>query len=471
MNRLEFDNQIFNKMIAFIPRFSGYRRNNDFKNQKNHNSTYGRDSISFYFEQCEDNSEGKRFNVYRFYYNYQEYKKFITNDLNASTEKLNIKASPFEITEKQLHDLIEFLNSDNDYKTKMIVKEMDIQNYFDIETDELLENLNLAFCKYYFDCFESTFNFDETSNDIDFLYNKCFGNDSNNDDNYETSKYIEDIDGSDDYALRVYDVGQGNCSALIKYKNKDKKDYEVVMVFDFGLQPKIKNSDLDGMIAKINNQTIILISHFDMDHINNIINRTNLMPRLWIFPKYHGTGVKANKFFAVLLKVASHKTFSGIVPRYGGYLDLSDNIKIYQTIGKMDPNQSTKANAECLVTTIKSGKNNVLIPADSLYQEFDSRILETHYDYVLIPHHCCKYDTSLIRDIPKINSVIDENTKGIVLSGRNSFGHANYNHLLRYNKRIIFYHCNIYDDHKNIINKTSISTSLGKKCKFFEIKL
>ncbi len=470
MVQLESGKRIFYKMIAYLPMFS-IINDNHFGEQRA-GTQYLRDSISIYFEQCENNDENNiKFNIYRVYYNYNEYYKFILSGyLNNDIKKLNFKSSPFSVTKEELIELIQYMKFGSNPKNRIIAEVLpDSQSLKRISEDDLLETLNNAFYKYYYDCIEANFKYDETTRQIDFLFNEYIQNHRHEDFDYRPGRYMDNIDYSDDYSLRVFDVGQGNCSALIKYKDESKTDYEVIMVFDFGLQSKRKNSALDEMISKIDYQTKILISHFDMDHINNVITRTDLTTPWWIFPKYHGTGVKANKFFAVLLKVASHKTFSGIVPKYGGYLDLSDNIKIYQTIGKMDPNQSTKANAECLVTTIKSRKNNVLIPADSLYQEFDSRILETHYDYVLIPHHCCKYDTSLIRDIPKINSVIDENTKGIVLSGRNSFGHANYNHLLRYQKKIVFLSSKIYDDFKNDITSKCKIKTLGKK--YIEIEL
>lgn len=468
MNDLKEGKRILNKMTFCWQRYN-YKTN--YYNYDRINFPLKRDSISFYFEQSEDNSDNNRkFTIFRIYYNYDEYKKIIKNEfLDIDKEKINIKASPFEVSKIQLNDLIEYLIYSNDEISMILRKEVSInQNFSNLSDDEVVEYLNLIFYKVYYDCKKARFIPDDTFENVDALYTKCIEN-NNIDNDYRPNSYMNDFDGSNTYALRVYNVGQGNCSAIIKYTDKAKSDYDVIMVFDFGLENGKNNSDLNEMISKINHQIIILISHFDIDHINNVVNRLDLMTPWWIFPEYHGEGIKANKFFAVLLKVASKKTFSGIVPKYDGFLNLSTNIKIYQTKGKMDPNQSTKANAECLVSIILTNRNNVLIPADSLYQEYDPRIFENHYDYVLIPHHCCKYDTSLINGDKKIDNIIGSNTKGIVLSGKNDYGHANNNHLLRYPKQILFSSTKIYDDNK--IDITSKSKIFGLLGNFYEIKL
>ncbi len=467
MSDLEIGKEVLNQMLM-ISTING--SNHDF-DEIEICDLQKKDSISFYFEMCEDNNDDKyKFVVNRFHFDYAEYKYFFESDLNNKRiEKIDIKTSSFKVTKIQLIKLIEYLFLEDDNRTRVFYKEKIRELLVVPSDDELIEKINMFFYKFYYDLYSSAFRNDRTSRIVNYLYYKCIGNRRQNYYDYRPERRMEDIDNSHGYALRVYDVGQGNSSALIKYVDDGKKDYEVIMVFDFGLEFGKKNTSLNEMINKIDYQTKILISHFDMDHINNVINRTNLMTPWWIFPNYTGKGVKANKFFAVLLKVASNKTFSGIVPQYHGYLNLSNNIMIYQNTCLMDPNQSTKNNAECLVSTIITRRNRVLIPADSLYEEFDTRIANNNFDYVLIPHHCCKYDTSKIIGQKKIDSIIRDNTKGIALSGKNSYGHTNINHLLKYPVSFIFPSCKIYDDNKNdITSKLKLPVIMGE---YFEIEL
>ena len=83
-------------------------------------------------------------------------------------------------------------------------------------------------------------------------------------------KEYEDTQESDLFELRVYNVGQANCSALIKYTDYGKTDYKVVVVFDYGVEGNNSNKSLKEMLSKIDEKTTIIISHFDVDHINNI---------------------------------------------------------------------------------------------------------------------------------------------------------------------------------------------------------
>ena len=78
MNDLKEGKRILNKMTFCWQR---YNYNTNYYNYDRINFHLKRDSISFYFEQSEDNSDNNRkFTIFRIYYNYDEYKKFIKNE-------------------------------------------------------------------------------------------------------------------------------------------------------------------------------------------------------------------------------------------------------------------------------------------------------------------------------------------------------------------------------------------------------
>jgi len=430
---------------------------------------YDRDSLSLFVEYCGNNTV----RVHRQFYVYDEFKSFLTEN-DFEKDKLNLKDTVNDIELNQFGALlIKLINERSiNFDDERIIDELLImveKFRFDKENnnneeviEKYLDDINEVFCKYCFSINDNAFRYDEV------IYSKI--NELVNITEYNPSIHYEDyVDGCKPeiepvhnvnlYELRVYNVGQANCSALIKYKSEEKNDYDVIVVFDLGYQKNFKtNNKLDDMIKKINGGTTIVISHYDSDHINNIANHLYITTSRWIFPNYDGKGKKALKTFQTLLKVAKKKTGSGTIHSFPSPFNISPNISIHQYSGvrKLDPYQSTLMNSKCLVCKLSIGEKDILIPADALYEEFGSELVlpnNKKYDFVLIPHHGCKYiGKASARRTIKIWKFIDEHTVGYVMCGKNNYGHANDNHISWFNNVNFFNNTFIYDDNKNLIN-------------------
>lgn len=269
------------------------------------------------------------------------------------------------------------------------------------------------------------------------------------------------IDDPSLYELRIYDVGQASCSALIKYINSDKKDYKVVIVFDFGLEMHKTNKSLKEMISKIDENTTILISHFDLDHINNISKFTLSKTCRWLFPEKPPLSSKTNLLYQDVLAAAKKKSISGKrLYSYKTPYDFSPYLRINQNEdGVRDKRFThTRINAECLIVTLHLNNTNVLIPADALYKDFPDDVFNYMYDYVLIPHHGCRYlpiseQNNVYCDC--INKVVSNNPIGIVQSGKNGahYGHANTEHLKWY-KNVFAFNNSLFFRSRFVMDKT-----------------
>ncbi len=437
-----------------------------------------RDSLSLYFEYA---GSVELIRVHKVYYIAKEFKE-LTQD-NGTIDALDLKESIIDLGTFDLLESIEELA----YKLNNQSKKNDVENdlsksLFLIinqfgrinlkeQTNEFISMLNSVFLKYRFSINENAFFIDdiyeEIDNKIEFIN---FERKSLFDFKEDNEPQLDNIspDESYLYELRVFNVGQANCSALIKYKDDKKKDYDVVVVFDLGYQKKNgKNSKLDEMISKIDNNTTIIISHFHQDHINNITKHCQIMTNRWVFPSCDPSKHKAYKVFQALLCVATKKTYSGNVYVFPTPYSLSFNLSIHQHNGKATDfyQKGDNVNAQSLVCDLSIGEKRVLIPGDALYEEYDTLNLDSPFDFVLVPHHGCLYsDKQNTPKVKKINRVVGKDTYGIASCGYNTYGHANISHLSWYSNYYLFNNVKIYDDNKN-----HLKTSYVKREDYFPV--
>ena len=364
----------------------------------------------------------------------------------------------YEIYEKYQHtiDVIHYID---EIVGSIMLKQVD-------ETDGLLEHaidrLNEFFVGYQFRHYEDHV-FDEKL--INALENniKTVITVHNDDVKGDSVKLASEYVKSDDpqlYELRVYNVGQANCSALIKYCDSNYSDYHVAVVFDFGFEKRYKaNRKLSEMIMKIDLDTTIIISHFDSDHINNISKLPLMATNRWLFPEHEPKKEKANLLYHQLIKIATIKSGNPkVIYAYQTPHELSDYLTINQnTNGIHDIGfQSTRINAECIISSIHLNNVNVLIPADALYNDFPQDVFKYKYNYVLTPHHGCKYlsiDDYSIGDgrFDAIFKIVSSRPTTIVNSGKfgRVYKHSNIGHLSYYKNVVAFDSTSFYDDNGN----------------------
>lgn len=428
-----------------------------------------RDSLSLFVEYC----GGYQIRVHRQFYNYVQFESFFVE--NENIDRLDYRDITNDIGFPEFNNLLirllnkRNLNKDDELFLEELLKilheirSFEENNGDENDIDDRLNRINDVFCKYRFSINDNSFVLDERIyNKInDVLKNIQFNHEVRYEDYKDwATPEIESVLEKELYELRIFNVGQANCSALIKYINEDKDDYRVIIVFDLGFQRSAgHNQQLDEMLSKIDCDTTILISHYDSDHINNISDHLYITTGRWIFPNYDGKGKKALKTFQMLMKVATKKTFSGTVYNFPTPFNFSPNISVHQYMGskKADSYQSTLMNSKCLVCKLSIGGKDILIPADALYEEFGDELVLPNgkkYDYILVPHHGCKYiNKTIAHSSLKIWKYIDNNTVGFVMCGKNSYGHANVDHLSWFSNKNIhsFKGALCYKNVKNVI--------------------
>ena len=109
-------------------------------------------------------------------------------------------------------------------------------------------------------------------------------------------------------------------------------------------------------------------------------------------------------------------------------------------------------NAQSLVCVLAVGGKRILIPSDALYEEYDTIDLSKPFDYVIVPHHGCRYcGYGGAGSGMKIDKVVGRDTVGIVSCGSNTYGHVNESHLSWHSDPYLFSNAVIYDDYGNEI--------------------
>lgn len=425
-----------------------------------------RDSLALFFEE-KDNR--KTIRVHRQYYRAEELKNLVLSQ-DYDAESLDIVET---VTDLSLDGFRQSLADLRKRKGKTLAKihpkiEDAFRNVFDnngfldgVYPIDLIDELNDTFfyCRYSlgerdFVLDELAPTFDGTINSVPFTEDQL----PNFIPGQEPS--IEGISPLDarNYELRVYNVGQASCSALIRYTNEERTDYKVVVVFDLGYQKRNgKNEHLNEMINRIDKDTTIVISHFHNDHFNNATKHVRLKTCRWLFPSCEPKKHRANVFFRALLGIIQGKTQDGTIYLFNTPYDFSENLRIHQRIGPAkDPYQKgDQVNAESLVCELLMPGKRILIPGDALYEEWDSDDrFSPPYDYILIPHHGCLYaNPSSIGENAMIHRFIGQETTGICSCGANKYGHANENHLAWYGRYHLFAGSKIYDDDKNELQR------------------
>lgn len=264
--------------------------------------------------------------------------------------------------------------------------------------------------------------------------------------------------------LKIYDVGQANCSSL--YIN-DK----LTIFFDLGSMKynSILYKDFDNFM-----DGYVFISHFDNDHINAynhfFLKKKKRNVKI-IFP-YEKSIYKLSfnaQIFLFCAYISNYELYPVILKENNLKIFNNDFITLYQGIYiKSSINKITKRNALSLICQIKHNKNSVLIPGDALYDNFPN-----YYDinHIIIPHHGCKYNCQ------KCFTNISENKilKSFVFCGPSKvYKHPNYDHLkhfyndkkqvvyrFEYNKRK--FKSGIFENDKEIKKEDDFTTLINKK--------
>lgn len=226
--------------------------------------------------------------------------------------------------------------------------------------------------------------------------------------------------------LECINVGQANFT--IGYTQGSEKPKAI---FDIGVRsPTSKNRIYaQNKLKQINDESVIVISHYDFDHINGYRYLSpKVVDRIWILPDKRPFPSPAERNFLNFLKYESCVFLKNIDYAKTPFNPLNHvltigNLRIYQgNAQKTDLYQSTDENARSLMCLVKNRKS-ILLPADCLYQEFPC---EFDVDYMLVPHHACHYDSNIS------NIKISALKKIIIFAGpHKGYKHPNLSHIRR----------------------------------------
>lgn len=276
---------------------------------------------------------------------------------------------------------------------------------------------------------------------------------------------ISNIDAVDSARFRMYNVGQGNMSALFLNGSDDP-----AYIFDLGCSRKCKSAiDLLSMKLKGKESTII-ISHFDNDHINMAQYLPLLGAKLtFIIPAFLlPTDIYKPNVYMLIIKALFNGNNIIQVPNNSiktPYTTFNGLITFLQGDStKKDVNQSTDENSHGLICTINKNGKQVLVPGDVLYGDLFTKLNKPlQPDYVVIPHHSCEYKNKIPTFILDLSNLIESFT---FCTQHRGFHHPNKTHFGQYmvnNAKLIRL---VRNDKQLIVfdGKTSINDS------FYDVK-
>lgn len=197
---------------------------------------------------------------------------------------------------------------------------------------------------------------------------------------------------------RVECVNVAQANFTVGYESGENKP---VAVFDIGINSSVTKSRryAEQKLKQVDGNGIVVISHYDYDHINGYRYLGNDAPdRIWILPQRRLSPTPAERNLLSLLNPRNCiflKDVDYSQTPFDAALHVLKigNISIYQgNAKKIDSDQSTNENARSLICLIKK-ELSFLLPADCLYEEFPTRF---NADYMVVPHHGCAYNKPII---------------------------------------------------------------------------
>ena len=230
--------------------------------------------------------------------------------------------------------------------------------------------------------------------------------------------------------IECMNIGHGNFS--VGYNDA----MQPLAMFDIGMY----SSSRDYSKLKVNSldeHGISVISHYDYDHICGVrfldgVPGKPTKKRLWILPELPKTPTITAKMLLDFLEEGKNGNCIFLpdinyaqTPFDPNHHVLSiGNTDIYRGNEKaIDHNQSTSENARCLICLITGHQKKMLLPGDALYDDFP---VQFSVDYLLIPHHGCRYHPSISAAKFDVNAL----QRRIVCAGPpNKKKHPNITHL------------------------------------------
>ncbi|WP_415329486.1 hypothetical protein [Clostridium perfringens] len=235
-------------------------------------------------------------------------------------------------------------------------------------------------------------------------------------------KYLSDNVNSNNFNIKIYNVGQGNCVYIYSKKNKR-------ILFDIGFNKNPNSSDWYDKNIKRSKKAIMrmkphlnILSHWDMDHIIGVTFASKEMfNHPWIAPNI----LELRSVSASAARLAKYlcwkKQLYLIGEKYlGNSVFISKGFNIWRGKGRDNsglPNYGlNKANNFGLIIEL-TGINSMILPGDCEYKMFPDFLLNNidRYNYLMVPHHCSKME------LVDMNFFSNSKRSAIISAGHNTY--------------------------------------------------
>lgn len=212
---------------------------------------------------------------------------------------------------------------------------------------------------------------------------------------------------SDNYKIRVYNVGQGNCIYL---RDSSSKEITKRVLFDIGVTI---TQDVDIEAIKLRAASlsqikpdIMILSHWDLDHLLGVyLVEEKSYADIWIAPDY-----EERKINQSIRRLTKYLYLNGKLSLIGDYFKgkivyNSEILQIYK--GKIkEKGYSAKnqiANNHGLILLLKNKHGVDILSGDCEYDMWPDAIFSEICGKInlVVPHHCGGMETTKMKDICK----------------------------------------------------------------------
>ena len=246
----------------------------------------------------------------------------------------------------------------------------------------------------------------------------------------ELQKYLNRHSLSNNYKIRVYNVGQGNCIYL---RASSTKEITRRVLFDIGVTIT-KDVDIEAIKLRAASLSqikpdIMILSHWDLDHLLGVyLVEEKSYADIWIAPDYEEREINES-----IKRLTKYLYLNGKLSLIGDYFKgkivyNSENLQIYK--GKIkEKGYSAKnqiANNHGLILLLKNRHGVDILPGDCEYDMWPDAIFSEICGKInlVVPHHCGGMETTKMEDICKKTNP----GNAIISVGDNTYEHPNPEH-------------------------------------------
>ena len=171
----------------------------------------------------------------------------------------------------------------------------------------------------------------------------------------EIKEFLESLDLSNLSYVNVYNVGQGNCNALVTNRNQP------IMYFDVGGGSGANSGTYPANFNLCTTQNpSIILSHWDVDHIQTAVFDPRLLNCKWLVPKHSSISATAMHIAQTLVNRSNLICWNSLIP----YYDFNGH-----RIVKCTGNPNNKNNSGLALFVKYEANKFCLLPGDATFNK------------------------------------------------------------------------------------------------------